>query len=75
LQAGCGESIGAVVAGESAHRQGVKHHCQAVPQGELVRKTVVSSLFTSMYFRSSARGRFPLQFDLIVINGGTDEIF
>ncbi len=25
--------------------------------------------------RSSTRGRFPLQFDLIVINGGTDEIF
>jgi hypothetical protein len=30
---------------------------------------------TCMYFRSSARGRFPLQFDLIVINGGTDEVF
>src|SRR5712692_5237127 len=28
-----------------------------------------------MYFRSSTRRRFPLQFDLIVINGGTDEIF
>src|SRR6266536_3886576 len=27
-----------------------------------------------MYFRSSTRRRFPLQFDLIVINGGTDEI-
>ncbi len=35
----------------------------------------VSSLFTFMYFRSSSRRRFPLQFDLIVINGGTDEIF
>jgi hypothetical protein len=34
-----------------------------------------SSLFTFMYFRSSTRRRFPLQFDLIVINGGTDEIF
>jgi integrase len=39
------------------------------------KKAVVSSLFTFMYFRSSTRGRFPLQFDLIVINGGTDEIF
>src|SRR5882762_7397764 len=28
-----------------------------------------------MYFRSSTRRRFPLQFDLIVIYGGTDEIF
>src|SRR5712664_1701848 len=28
-----------------------------------------------MYFRSSTRRRFPLQFHLIVINGGTDEIF
>src|SRR3979411_387046 len=53
----------------------VKHHCQAVPQRELVRKSAASSLFTFMYFRSSARRRFPLQFDLIVINGGTDEIF
>jgi hypothetical protein len=34
-----------------------------------------SSLFTFMYFRSSTRRRFPLQFDLIVINGGADEIF
>src|SRR5260370_35985396 len=53
----------------------VKHHCQAVPQRGLVRKAVVSSLFTFMYFRSSTHRRFPLQFDLIVINGGTDEIF
>src|SRR5580658_7054413 len=28
-----------------------------------------------MYFRSSTRRCFPLQFDLIVINGGTHEIF
>src|SRR5467141_2141507 len=28
-----------------------------------------------MYFRSSTRRRFLLQFDLIVINGGTNEIF
>jgi hypothetical protein len=28
-----------------------------------------------MNFRSSAGRRFPLQFNLIVINGGTDEIF
>jgi len=34
-----------------------------------------SSFFTFMYFRSSTRRRFPLQFDLIVINGGTYEIF
>src|SRR5207253_6934032 len=53
----------------------VKHHCQAVPQRELVRKSCSSSLFTFMYFRSSTRRRFPLQFNLIVINGGTDEIF
>ena len=32
-------------------------------------------LLTFMYFRSSTQRRFPLQFDLIVINGGTDEIF
>jgi len=36
---------------------------------------VVSSLFTFMCFRSSTRRRLPLQFDLIVINRGTDEIF
>jgi hypothetical protein len=33
------------------------------------------SLFTAMYFRTSTRGRFPLHFDPIVINGGTDESF
>ena len=38
-------------------------------------ETVVLSLFDSMYFRSSTRRRLLLQFDLIVINGGTDEIF
>ena len=27
-----------------------------------------------MYFRSSTRRRFPLQFDLIVINGGAEEV-
>ena len=37
------------------------------------RHAPVSSLFTFMYFHS--RRPFPLQFDLIVINGGTDEIF
>src|SRR5229473_3866544 len=31
--------------------------------------------FTFVYFRSSTRRRFLLQFDLIVINRGTDEIF
>jgi hypothetical protein len=31
--------------------------------------------FHFVYFRSSTRRRFPLQFDLIVINGGTDKIF
>ena len=35
----------------------------------------LSSLFTFMYFRASTRRRFPLQFDLIVINGGMDKIF
>jgi hypothetical protein len=34
-----------------------------------------SSLFIFMYFRSSACGRFLLQFDLIVISGGPDDIF
>jgi hypothetical protein len=34
----------------------------------------VSLLFIFIYFRSSARRRLPLQFDLIVFNGGTDEI-
>jgi hypothetical protein len=38
-------------------------------------KAVVSSPFVFMYFRSATRRRFPLQFDLIVINGGSDEIF
>lgn len=38
-------------------------------------KTGVSSLFNFMYFRSSTRRRPLLQFDLIVINGGTDEIY
>ena len=36
---------------------------------------VISSLFAFMYFRSSTRRPFPLQFDLIEINRGTDEIF
>ena len=38
-------------------------------------KSVVSSLFTFSDFRSSDRRRFALQLHLIVINGGTDEIF
>ena len=37
-------------------------------------KAIASCLFTFVYFRSSTRGRFLHQFDLIVINGGTDEI-
>jgi hypothetical protein len=41
--------------------------CRLLPQ-------LVSSLFTFMYFRSSTRRGFPLQFDLIVLNGGADEI-
>jgi hypothetical protein len=41
---------------------------------ERIGKKAVSLLPTFMYFRSSTRRRFPLQFDLIVINGGTDEI-
>ena len=47
----------------------VEHNCQAFPQRELV----VSSLFAFMYSRSSTRRGFPIQFNLIVINGGTDE--
>ena len=35
----------------------------------------VSSLFSSMCFRSSARRRLPLHFGLVVIHGGTHEIF
>jgi hypothetical protein len=40
-----------------------------------VRKSCsfITSLFT-MYFRSNIRRRCPLQFALIVINGGTGEI-
>jgi len=34
----------------------------------------IESLSPFMYFRSSVRTCFPLQFDLIVINGGTDKI-
>jgi hypothetical protein len=41
---------------------------------ERIGKKAVSLLPTFMYFRSSTRRRFPLQFDLIVINGGPDEI-
>jgi transposase len=37
-------------------------------------KAIASCLFTFVYFRSSTRRRFLHQFDLIVINGGTDEI-
>jgi len=36
---------------------------------------IASCLFTFVYFRSSTRRRFLLQFYLIVINSGTDEIF
>ena len=36
---------------------------------------VVSSLHAFMCFRSSTRKRFPLQFDLIVINGGSHKTF
>jgi hypothetical protein len=39
------------------------------------KKAVVSSLFAFICFRSSTCRRFPLQFDLIVINRGSDEIF
>ena len=37
-------------------------------------KAIASCLFTFVYFRSSSRC-FLLQFDLIVINSGMDEIF
>src|SRR5262249_36010081 len=39
------------------------------------KKAIASCLFTFAYFRSSTRRRFPLRFDLIVIDGGADEIF
>jgi transposase len=39
------------------------------------KKAIASCLFTFVYFRASTRRRFLLQFDLIVINSGTDEIF
>ncbi len=39
------------------------------------KKTVVSSPFTFVCFRSCTRRRFSLRFDLIEIDGGTDEIF
>jgi len=38
-------------------------------------KAIASCLFTFVYFRSRTRRRFLLQFALIVINSGTDEIF
>src|SRR5436190_1149546 len=40
-----------------------------------VRQGYISSILTVLYFRSGTCGRFPLQFGLIVINSGTDEIF
>ena len=40
------------------------------------KKAIASCLFTFVYFRSSTRRRFLLlQFDLIVINRGTDKLF
>jgi putative chromate ion transporter len=39
------------------------------------RSAAARVLGTFVYFRSSTRGRLLLQFDLIVINSGTDEIF
>ena len=39
------------------------------------RPTIGNVFFAFVYFRSSTRRRFLLQFDLIVINSGTDEIF
>src|SRR6202167_4501483 len=38
------------------------------------RKSCISSLSTFTNFRSSTGRRFPLQFDLVVLNGGTDEV-
>jgi hypothetical protein len=46
-----------------------------ISQEELVRKTLVSSLFTFTDFCSSARRRFARQFELIVVHGGAGEIF
>ena len=48
--------------------------CWNAGSGNGAPTAVVSSLFPFMYFRSSTRTFFPLQFDLIVINGGTDKI-
>jgi hypothetical protein len=45
------------------------------PAKKFSEKPVVPSLFAFTDFRSSTRRRFPLQFDLIVLDGGTDEIF
>jgi len=45
------------------------------PAKRISEKSIVSLLFTFMYFRSTTRRRFLLQFDPIVINGGADEIF
>src|SRR5207244_6840354 len=39
------------------------------------KKPLASCLFTFVQFRSSTRRRFLPQFDLIVIDSGTDEIF
>src|SRR5208283_2576826 len=52
----------------------VKRHSQAVPQRGSVRNPLVPSLFTLTCFRSSTRSRLPLQFALIVNNGGAHEI-
>jgi hypothetical protein len=61
------------------------HDCEDNPvaSGTIVRQSrkedgrkaaAISSFFVSMYFLSGAQRRFPLQFDLIVINGGKDNI-
>jgi hypothetical protein len=54
---------------------GTAHFDVAEPRPHARFTSVVSSPSTSMYFRSTARRRFALQFDLIVFNGGSDEIF
>jgi hypothetical protein len=43
--------------------------------GNQREKAIASCLFAFAYFRSSTRRRFLLQFGLIVINSGTDELF
>jgi hypothetical protein len=53
----------------------VKHHCQAVPQRELLRESYSFITFYFYVLSLEYPRCFSLQFDLIKIHGGTDEIF